>query len=43
MLRPSLLPFGFVPWFARILRDTLGKHGEQTQQSWLELGLRLSY
>jgi len=42
MLHPSLLPFGFAPWFARILRDTLGKHAEQTQQSRLELGLCLS-
>jgi len=22
ILRPSLLPFGFAPWFARILRET---------------------
>jgi len=23
ILRPSLLPFGFAPWFARILRETI--------------------
>jgi hypothetical protein len=25
MLRPSLLPFGFAPWFARILRETFAE------------------
>ena len=25
ILRPSLLPFGFVPWFARILRETFAE------------------
>ena len=43
ILRPSLLPFGFASWFARILRDTLRKHGEQTQKSWLELVCPVPY
>jgi len=25
ILRPSLLPFGFAPWFARILRETFAE------------------
>jgi hypothetical protein len=41
ILRPSLPPFGFALWFARLLRETFAEKPNDAQ-SRLELGFRLS-